>query len=112
MPRFVTCVRCHSTQGGFDASGLCEACRTRAGESAVPTPRVDDPTSAVPIIPIHPTDTTATDPFDAFGATASADGLTAAVLPPQTLSFANYDLHEMIGRGGMGIVFRATQRVA
>jgi serine/threonine-protein kinase len=109
MPRFVTCVRCHSTHGEFDASGLCDACRSRAGQSAVPTPLGDDPTSAAPV---EPNATTRIDPFADPGATATADGLTAAVLPPETLTFANYVLHEMIGRGGMGIVYRATQRVA
>src|SRR5262245_22868872 len=112
MPRFVTCVRCHSTIGVIDAFGVCDACRSRAGQSAIPTPRDDDPTFATPIRPISPSDSTASDSFDALGATASADGLTAVALPPQTLSFANYELHEMIGRGGMGIVYRATQRVA
>jgi serine/threonine-protein kinase len=97
-----TCVRCRSTEGDLDASGICHACRAKETPAG---------TGTVQSLPPDPNDRTASNPID-FEATRSADGNVGFDhFPSYTLSFSNYDLHEIIGRGGMGIVYRATQKI-
>ncbi|HEY2787704.1 MAG TPA: serine/threonine-protein kinase [Fimbriiglobus sp.] len=105
------CVRCDSTEGDLDATGVCALCRSRPKHSdtqgevatALNLPSADRPFAR-----------TATDRV-AYNPTKTINVRIEPALPTQQqreLTFANYELHEGIGEGGMGIVFRATQRVA
>ena len=108
MPGASACVRCQSTEGNLDAVGVCATCRSREDQSETPggTGTVFNPPP-----PPGPFDPTATDRVN-LDPTQTADGSPGTVSRPQSMAFTNYELHERIGEGGMGLVFRATQKRA
>ncbi len=106
MPGKDSCVRCHSTEGDLDVSGVCATCRSRPGNADTPE---GSGTVFNPPPSVNPFDRTATNHLD-FDPTKTIDVAVSPTLPTPPLSFTNYELHECIGEGGMGLVFRATQK--